>query len=547
MLNKPKERILRLNGKSFSSMSNLMLLKISNVDFSEDQIYLSNDLRFFKWHGCPLKTLPSNFQAHNLFELNLRRSQIKYLWKGMKAFPKLKTIKLSYSHNFTETPDFIMIPNLEMLDLEGCTRLHKVHESVGALKSLIVLNLKGCNSLQSFLSDVSGLKSLKNLNLQGCSKLDKLPENLGELEGLEELDVGATAIKQVPSSIAQLTNLQKLSFQKCNSQPWWSYLWRRNPRCLVLPSLTVAEGCHLLEDVSLRGCTSPAIALHLFNCPKLIQNRGHQENNLAVMLLKQCLQQWGNHLSNQCHISIPGNKIPEWFSFKSDENLVKIGLLPNWLNDEFMGIAMCGVLTLDHEDFDGRKIDAICGINIIGNSYLFSFAPHSFTTFESDHLWLAYLPREKFEHERSLTLESSHVRRWEYEEYDSTNSVLVSTSTCIHAWFEVTTGQGGYLNSKASKCGIRLVYKQDIECSEDLPATEGAILHQHNNCSTFYHREVRLYMPDKLECSYFRLYSDNHIRSKHGLSHRYRRDCTPEYYSSRPRLRRVPNAVPRVG
>jgi hypothetical protein len=48
-----------------------------------------------------------------------------------------------------------------------------------------------------------------------------------------------------------------------------------------------AEGCHSLEDVSLRGCTSPAIALHLFNCPKLIQNRGHQEINLAVMLLKQ--------------------------------------------------------------------------------------------------------------------------------------------------------------------------------------------------------------------------------------------------------------------
>ncbi|KAK4835531.1 hypothetical protein QYF36_011006 [Acer negundo] len=293
MLNKTKERIFQLNDKSFSSMSNLMMLKLSNVDVSEGQIYLPNNLRFLKWHGFPLKTLPSNFLARNLFELNLCGSQINYLWKGMKDFPKLKTIKLSYSHNLIETPDFTMVQNLEMLDLKGCTRLRKVHESVGVLKSLSVLNLEGCKKLQSFPSNVfSGLKLLKILNLQGCSKLDKFPENLEGLEHLEELDAGGTAITQVPSSIALLANLQKLSFQKCNSQrPWWSsYLSRTNTRCLALPSLAEAEGCHSLEDVSLGGCTSPAIALHLFNCPKLIQNQGHREINLAVILLKQRLQ-----------------------------------------------------------------------------------------------------------------------------------------------------------------------------------------------------------------------------------------------------------------
>ncbi|KAK0592623.1 hypothetical protein LWI29_022439 [Acer saccharum] len=321
MLNKSKQR-LQLKGNSFSSMSNLKLLKLSNADVSEDQIYLSNNLRFLKWHGFPLKTLPSNFQAQYLFELNLCDSQINYLWKGMKDFPKLKTIKLRNSLNLIETPDFTMVPNLEMLNLKGCTRLCKVHESVGVLKSLIVLNLEGCNSLQSFPSNVfSGLKSLKILNLQGCSKLHKFPKHLEELEHLEELYVGGTAITQVPSSIARLTNLQKLSFQKCNSQrPWWSScLSRTNTRCLALPSLA-------------------------------------------------------------------------------------------------------------------------------GNCYVFAFAPHSFTTFEYDHLWLAYVSLEQFEHERSLTLESS--RRWEYE-YDSINYVLVSTSTCIHARFDVRSPQVGY--SKESK------------------------------------------------------------------------------------------------
>ncbi|KAK0603058.1 hypothetical protein LWI29_000982 [Acer saccharum] len=130
MLNNPKERILRLNGKSISSMSNLMLLKLNNVDVSEDQIYLSNSLRFFKWHGCPLKNLPSNFEAQNLFELNLCRSQIKYLWTGEKAFSKLKTIKLSNSHNLIETPNFTKVPNLEMLDLKEKKAAHGGNEEV---------------------------------------------------------------------------------------------------------------------------------------------------------------------------------------------------------------------------------------------------------------------------------------------------------------------------------------------------------------------------------------------------------------------------------
>ncbi|KAK0593199.1 hypothetical protein LWI29_032789 [Acer saccharum] len=501
MLNKPKERVIRLNGKSFSSMSNLMLLKLSNVDVSEGQIYLPNNLRFLKWHGFPLKTLPSNFPTRNLFELNLCGSQLNYLWKGMKDFPKLKTVKLSNSHNLIETPDFTMVPNLEMLDVKGCTKLRKVHKSVEVLKSLSVLNLEGCKNLQSF-QVFFVMKSLKILNLRGCSKLDKFPENLEELELLEELDVGGTAISQVPSSIARLTNLQKLSFQKCNSQPWWSsYLLRTNTRCLALPSLTElpsnilcvwADGCHSLEDVSLRGCTSPEIALYLFNCPKLIQNRGHQEINLAVMLLKHYIQGVMMAVEKQqlwwnlFEIYIPGNEIPEWFSCRSDEDSVKIGLPSNWLNDEFMGIAMCGVFTPDHKDLDGRKY-VICCMDIMGNRYLYSGGRHRFTTFESNHLWLNYVPREAFETTRSQTLESARLLpRLEPWEYDSTNSVLVSTSTCIHAYFEVTDGKR--LSTKAVKSsGIRLVYKGDIECSEDdiLLSTDASILYQHNNCSTF--------------------------------------------------------------
>ncbi|KAL5843253.1 hypothetical protein ACOSQ4_009211 [Xanthoceras sorbifolium] len=313
MLNKSEHRHTRLDGKSFSNMRNLRLLKISNVNLSEDLQYLSDELRFLKWPEYPLSSLPLNFQPRNLFELNLCRSRIKYLWNGMKK-----------------------------LDLEGCSRLRKVHETVGSLEGLTVLNLKGCKNLQSFPNKISSLKSLKILNLQGCSKLDKLPQNLGELQCLEELDASGTAIKQVPHSIARLTNLKTLSFRDCRQAPqsWISsfLLPRKNPNsmCLVLPSLAGlfslkildlsdcnllegalpddlgslrslkelklsnnnfvslperAEDCTSSEDVSnvLKHSTSRATALHFLNCSKLLEDQGH-ENSLVVMLLKQYLQ-----------------------------------------------------------------------------------------------------------------------------------------------------------------------------------------------------------------------------------------------------------------
>ncbi|KAI9156378.1 hypothetical protein LWI28_005312 [Acer negundo] len=448
MLDKSKQRITHLNGESFSNMRNLRLLEIRNVDLSRDIEYLSNELRFLKWPEYPLNSLPSNFQPHKLVELNLCRSHIRYLWKDIKAFERLKTIKLSYSHNLIETPDFTRVPNLEMLDLEG------------------------------------------------------------------------------------------------------------------------AEDCISLEDVSnaLRGGTSPDFALHLFNCLKLHENLG-QENNLAIMLLKQYLQQPVN-LSSQFHIRLPGFDIPEWFSCKNDGNSVEIGLPPDWLNDDFMGIAMCGVFEPALENLDciaGMR----CTMSIMRNRYDFYFKIPSFTAVDSHHLWLAYISRVKFEYHTSSPPDD--------KPYGS-DHVLVGGSTCIHAVFQIeykkSTGDGddghdvnngdsdsdgdvdngdgfgiayikstgdddvdngdgfgfAYIKStgdgdddnddgrdgddkkcKVIKCGIRLVYKQDTNYFQESSAAEGSIwIHQKDNCSTGCHLSGRnMSMPTKLEfhCNIRRDYS----------------------------------------
>ncbi|KAK0591781.1 hypothetical protein LWI29_007902 [Acer saccharum] len=579
-----------LNAKSFIGMKNLMLLKISNVYLSEDLEYLPNRLLYLEWHGYPLKNLPPNFHAQKLVELNLCYSQINYLWTGRKAFKELETIKLSHSCNLIETPDFTEVPNLKMLDLEGCTMLCKVHESVGSLRLLTKLNLKNCENLESFPSNVDGMKALEILNLQGCSKLEKLPENLGELASLKELDAGRTAIIQVPLSIVRLTKLKMLSFRghRVKHNQWrtfvaviagFSSFWSRrncNFMGLSLPSLAGlfnltkldlsdcnltdgalpndlgslyslneldlsnnyfvclpkainqlselkflfvrncqklkslpelppkiifvgAEDCPLLEYLSsmLRGGTSPKFALNLLNCFKLLGNHG-QQNNLAVTLLKQYLQQPVTRTS-LFDIPLPGSEIPEWFSCRSDGNEVAIGLRDNWLNDDFMGIAMCAVFApdpdvdLNDEDLhdedlnDGEGLNdedsndgeclndgfqsATFGMSIMRRGYSSHFNIPDCRTVNSDFLWLIYVSRLMFEHEYSYEITPDGKADYNF-------ATPVSCSTCIHAWFQGVTR---YSNPMVKECGIRLVYKQGLEDFQELPAAEGSTFHQNQN------------------------------------------------------------------
>ena len=81
----------------------------------------------------------------------------------------LRVLKLSHSENLIKTPDFTKVPNLEVLDLEGCTRLREIHQSLLRHNKLILLNLKGCTSLTTLPGKIF-MESLKTLVLSGCSK-----------------------------------------------------------------------------------------------------------------------------------------------------------------------------------------------------------------------------------------------------------------------------------------------------------------------------------------------------------------------------------------
>lgn len=132
----------------------------------------------------------------------------------MQNIEKLEFLELSHSRCLVKTPDFSGVPNLERLILEGCTRLHEVHHSLGVLNKLILLNLKDCKNLQYFPSTVE-LPSLRTFILSGCSKLKKFPEIIGYMKDLAELCLDGTAITQLPSSIKYATGLVVLDLKNC--------------------------------------------------------------------------------------------------------------------------------------------------------------------------------------------------------------------------------------------------------------------------------------------------------------------------------------------
>ncbi|KAH9725732.1 ADP-ribosyl cyclase/cyclic ADP-ribose hydrolase [Citrus sinensis] len=236
---------LNASAKAFSQMTNLRLLKISNVQLPEGLEYLSSKLRLLDWHGYPLKSLPSNLQLDKAVEFNMCYSCIEELWTGIKTLNMLKVMKLSHSQNLIKIPDFTEVSNLEELDLEGCTRLREIHLSLLLHKKLILLNLKGCTSLTTLQGKIF-MESLKTLVLSGCSKFKKFPDIVMRSMGdLTELFLDGTSIAEVPSSIELLTRLELLNLNDCRS------LVRIPSSINGLKSLKTLNlsGCFKLENV----------------------------------------------------------------------------------------------------------------------------------------------------------------------------------------------------------------------------------------------------------------------------------------------------------
>ncbi|XP_014522062.1 disease resistance protein TAO1 [Vigna radiata var. radiata] len=247
VLNK-KEAISECSIDGLSKMKNLRLLILYHKSFSGSLNFLSQKLRYLLWHDYPFASLPSSFAASDLVELNMPNSSINCIWEGSKYFRCLKRMDLSNSKYLTETPDFSEVPNLERLDLSGCTGLSFVHPSIGLLQRLAFLSLRNCSNLISIkFGNGFNLSSLRVLHFSGCTKLENTPD-FTWTRNLEYLDFDeCTSLSSVHESIGVLAKLKFLSLRDCTS------LVSIPSNYKMMKSLQTLDfsGCFQLTDLSL--------------------------------------------------------------------------------------------------------------------------------------------------------------------------------------------------------------------------------------------------------------------------------------------------------
>ncbi|TQD73785.1 hypothetical protein C1H46_040695 [Malus baccata] len=170
-------------------------------------------------------------------------SDIRQL-KEFKNLAKFTSMNFRGCKFLEKIPDLSGSPNLKHLVLSECKSLVEVDDSVGFLDKLAYLNLNGCSKLTRFATRL-GLRSLEWLYLKGCTRLERFPEiEEGKMESLTDLDIQQSGIRELPSSIAYLTGLQRLKANECEN--------------LTGTSLHHIYG---LQDL---------IQVHFSKCPKLV-------------------------------------------------------------------------------------------------------------------------------------------------------------------------------------------------------------------------------------------------------------------------------------
>ncbi|XP_060673946.1 TMV resistance protein N-like [Ziziphus jujuba] len=199
-------------------------------------------LRFLQWDLYPSKSLPSKFIPENLVELVLHGSHVEKLWNSHKvmSLPVLKRMDLSYSEFLTQLLYLTQAPNLERINLEGCTSLVQVCSCLQNLDKLTYLNLNGCFKLRDvkeMFKRTEGLSKswIQNFTSNLCLYSSQAHISQKFAPNLRYLGLNKTAIETVPPSIG--SSLVELDLKFCK-------------RHKSLPTSI----CHLKSIESLRLC-----------------------------------------------------------------------------------------------------------------------------------------------------------------------------------------------------------------------------------------------------------------------------------------------------
>ncbi|KAK4380276.1 hypothetical protein RND71_002138 [Anisodus tanguticus] len=158
-----------------------------------------------------LKELPETKGMHRLLTLELTNCQNLEKLPSFDQIESLDTLKLSCLPIITTLPPLDGMHALQEIVIEYVPIL-ELPASIGNLRSLKELRLSHCKDLVSIPTSFCCLKNLRVFLIHNCKRLVDLPEKMGDLKLLKKLVVTGTAISQIPPLVADLGELNFLSF-----------------------------------------------------------------------------------------------------------------------------------------------------------------------------------------------------------------------------------------------------------------------------------------------------------------------------------------------
>ncbi|XP_020233194.1 protein SUPPRESSOR OF npr1-1, CONSTITUTIVE 1 isoform X1 [Cajanus cajan] len=323
---------------------------------------------------------------------------LEYLPESIGHLASLTSLNM-VNGNIRELPESTgLLENLVTLRLNKCRMLRKLPPSIGNLKSLhhfLMEETAGSNLPESFgmLSSLRTLRMAKKpdlnsnensfltepeekpspfvltssfCNLTLLTELDarawrisgKIPDQFENLSVLETLNLGMNDFHSLPSSLKGLSILKVLSLPNCT-------------QLISLPSLPSSlielnvENCSVLETIHDMSNLESLQELKLTNCVKVVDIPGLESlkslRRLYLSGCTACSTRIRKRLSkvalrNLQNLSMPGSKLPEWFSgqtisFSKPKNL------------ELKGVIVGVVLSINHGiDIPNMKREHMPGV-----------------------------------------------------------------------------------------------------------------------------------------------------------------------------------------
>ncbi|KAK2973598.1 hypothetical protein RJ640_003120 [Escallonia rubra] len=223
-----------LKADAFSRMCRLRLLHINYLHLTGGFKGFPKKIKWLRWHGCPLKSIPSDFPLESMVAIDMSYSKLGPGWCGDKLLGCLKILDLSHCHGLTRTPDFSRFPILERLILKGCESLIEVHESIGNLEnSLVYFNLEDCTSLRKLPRNTAMLKVLKALIISGCLNLDEFPRGMEKLEALRVFHADSIVMGPV---VCEACGLMSIFYPGSQVPAWFSTRIKGSSLSFSVPS-----------------------------------------------------------------------------------------------------------------------------------------------------------------------------------------------------------------------------------------------------------------------------------------------------------------------